>query len=244
MATDILGMELPANEGASNKVSTYNEAIDGVIENVIAGRLVKSVAGNSNVTLTTAEGLHGQLEFTGALTGNITVFLRVPTGTTAGYSATKFTVYNSTTGAFTLTVKTTASGSTGIAVGQGKRRELVHNGTNVFDAITETANDDSPTFTAPTLLNSWVNFGGVNAPAGYYKRNGRVFLRGLIKSGTIGAVAFTLPTGYRPAYYHYFAVVTYDYVFAAVYVQDNGDVFIKNGNNTFVSLDGISFATL
>ena len=57
------------------------------------------------------------------------------------------------------------------------------------------------TFTAPTLLNSWVNFDGGFAPAGYIKHaNGLVEVRGLIKDGTttLGDVLFNLPVGFRP----------------------------------------------
>lgn len=87
----------------------------------VAGRLSKSVAGSSNVTLTTTEARNAILEFTGVLTGSINVI--VPT------KARKYIVYNNTSGAFTLTVKT--SGGTGIAVTQGTRSWLYCDATNV-----------------------------------------------------------------------------------------------------------------
>ncbi len=59
----------------------------------------------------------------------------------------------------------------------------------------------TPKWTAPTLQNSWVDFGSGFAPAGYYKDpDGRVYLRGLVKDGTDNATIFTLPEGFRPAY--------------------------------------------
>jgi|SRR5215213_1712203 len=134
--TEILGAELPGSEGSADKVTRYNEALNAVFESAIAGRLAKSVAGSSNVTLSDAEGRNAIMEFTGAITANISVLLRAPGGTPAGYSSRVFIVYNNTTGAFTLTVKTTAAGSTGIAVTQGKVAILFHNGTNVSE-ITE-----------------------------------------------------------------------------------------------------------
>jgi len=85
------------------------------------GRLSKSVAGGSDVTLTAAEARNEILEFTGALTANINVI--VPT------VADQWTVYNNTTGAFTLKVKTAAG--TGIFVLQGRRTLLYGDGTNV-----------------------------------------------------------------------------------------------------------------
>lgn len=84
-------------------------------------RLAKSVAGAADVTLTAAEAFNTILEFTGVLTGNINVI--VPT------TVRQWTIFNATTGAFTLTVKTAAG--TGTTVGSGKRCILYSDGTNV-----------------------------------------------------------------------------------------------------------------
>jgi hypothetical protein len=67
-------------------------------------------------------------------------------------------------------------------------------------ALAIPAQDD---WTAPTLLNSWQNIGGSEPPAGYYKDSlGIIHIRGAVKSGSsITATVFTLPAGYRPAYY-------------------------------------------
>jgi hypothetical protein len=97
------------------------------VQQTIGKVLTKSVAGNSNVTLTAVEAGHGILKFTGALTGNINVIVPVsPTRT--------WIVDNATTGNFTLTLKT-ASGS-GVVCSQGKRWHLFTDGTNVLDALT------------------------------------------------------------------------------------------------------------
>ncbi len=84
-------------------------------------RLPKSVAGGSNVTLTDAEASNKILEFTGLLTGNINV--------TINPIVQDFIIYNNTTGAFTITFKTTSG--TGIIVAQTKRAPLYCDGTNV-----------------------------------------------------------------------------------------------------------------
>jgi hypothetical protein len=99
-------------------------------EQAIFGVLVKSVAGSSDVTLTNTDGQlnearNATYEFTGALTGNISVI--IPT------SVRKHVVFNNTTGAFTLTVKTAAG--TGIAVPQGKKMTLYCDGTNVVEGL-------------------------------------------------------------------------------------------------------------
>lgn len=88
-------------------------------------RLVLSVAGSSNVTLSSAQAANDVQEYTGILTGNISVI--VPT------AVSRWWVYNNTTGAFTLTVKTAAG--TGIAVTQGTRLILHCDGTNVVKSV-------------------------------------------------------------------------------------------------------------
>lgn len=107
--------------GAST-ITSYND--QRLTAYRMAGRLSKSVAGSSDVTLTAAESRNEILEFTGAITANINVI--VPT------VASQWTVFNNTTGAFTLTVKNAAG--TGVAVKQGKRALLYDDGTNVVNA--------------------------------------------------------------------------------------------------------------
>lgn len=92
-----------------------------------SGQLTKSVAGASDVTLSTAEAKNLNQNYTGVLTGNINVIVPV--------TPRLFNVRNSTTGAFSLTVKT-ASG-TGIAVAQGTQQLLFADGTNVVALTSE-----------------------------------------------------------------------------------------------------------
>lgn len=109
-----VGSQLP------NTQATIRTAFDQ-FDAAVAGRLSKSVAGSSDVTLTTTEARNGILEFTGTLTGNINVI--VPTKTR------RYIVYNATSGSFSLTVKT--SGGTGVAVTQSTRAWVYCDGTNV-----------------------------------------------------------------------------------------------------------------
>lgn len=87
------------------------------------GHLSKSVAGSADVTLTSAEAVNRQLEFTGILTGNIKVYVPL-------WDGSEWVAINSTTGAFTLTVIGTTG--TGIVVGSGKTALLRGNGTNIY----------------------------------------------------------------------------------------------------------------
>lgn len=50
----------------------------------------------------------------------------------------------------------------------------------------------------PAYQNGWINYGAPYQVGQYRKRGDIVEVRGLIKSGTIGAVAFTMPAGFRP----------------------------------------------
>lgn len=84
-------------------------------------QLNKSVAGSMDVTLTATEASYNIINFTGALTGNINVI--VPN------NVNEWLMFNSTSGAYTLTVKTSAG--TGVAITQGTRRLLYSDGTNV-----------------------------------------------------------------------------------------------------------------
>ena len=93
----------------------------------------------------------------------------------------------------------------------------------------------------PSLLNSWVNFGGGTQEAAYWKSDdGMVHLQGKIKSGTVGGAVFNLPAGYRPVNQVTFSTVS-NGLFAYGNINSSGDVIAVNGNNTFWSLDNISF---
>jgi hypothetical protein len=90
---------------------------------------VISIAGTGNYTLSGSELNRIVYKFTGALTGNRNVI--VPA------TVQQYWVDNSTTGAYTLTVKTSAG--TGVGVNQGSRGIYYCNGTDVIDADTTTA---------------------------------------------------------------------------------------------------------
>ena len=88
---------------------------------------------------------------------------------------------------------------------------------------------------APTLLNSWVNFGGTTPPAGYRKTNGHIEIRGAIKNGTIPADAFVLPVGFRPRHYIWSPQAS-NSAFGFATISDSGNVNISAGNNAWFTL--------
>jgi hypothetical protein len=103
-------METGANANTwGNNTNTNLETLDAFS----AGYLSKDVAGSANVTLTTnnadptAESSNKVIEFTGTLTGSITVFIPAVEN--------NYIFFNNTSGAFTLTVAPTGHGANGVS---------------------------------------------------------------------------------------------------------------------------------
>lgn len=110
--------------------------------------------------------------------------------------------------------------------------------------LAQKANKTQEAWIAPTLLNSWVNYGGGSYDdAGYFLDDfGFVNLRGVIKDGvtTAGTVLFTLPSGYRPSLPKLSLVYAGTSV-AYIDVLTSGNVRIRAGSNTLFSLYGVRF---
>lgn len=103
---------------------------------------------------------------------------------------------------------------------------------------------NNPDFVAPTLLNSWVNYGSGYSTAGYYKdKESVVHLKGFITGGTTttNTSLFFIPVGYRPAETRVFTVASGNGTFGRVDVTPLGEIRFISGLNTNLSLDGISF---
>lgn len=98
-------------------------------------------------------------------------------------------------------------------------------------------------YIAPALTNGWVNFGGTDSVAGYRKIGTRVFLKGVIKSGTLAAAAFTLPAGYRPAADSFLAAVS-NAALGFLSITAVAGTCNPSGSNVYFSMDGMSFDTI
>lgn len=101
----------------------------------------------------------------------------------------------------------------------------------------------------PAFTNGWVSFHTGDAaypPAGYWVDSyGVTWLRGMIKSGTVGSSAFILPAGVRPAAswsQHLVTVASgaFGYLFAQ---HTDGAVIPRIGTNGWFSLDGVTIMT-
>ena len=93
------------------------------------------------------------------------------------------------------------------------------------------ANKNQGNYIAPVLLNSWVNYGGTDAVAGYMLDDfGWVNIKGRIKSGTIGQTAWVMPVGLRPKETLRFTASSND-LFGEVKVSTDGTIVPTVGSN-------------
>lgn len=123
------GFNLPF-EGQTLAVTEIAESLTDLDE-MTAGQLELTGTVGADVTLSNEQARKSVIKVSYVLNTNIS--LKIPT---TGASRV-IVVWNNTTGAsWTLTVKTTAGGSTGVLVTRGKRALLFHDGTHVYD-ITE-----------------------------------------------------------------------------------------------------------
>lgn len=90
-----------------------------------------------------------------------------------------------------------------------------------------------PSWTSVTFQNSWTDYGAPFQTARYCKFNGVVYVEGLIKSGTIGLAAFTLPVGYRPAATVRFSQISGGAATGAADVTAAGEVIPVLGVNDY-----------
>ena len=111
-------------DNANSWGSILNTYVFDVIDNNMGGYLSISVAGNSNITPTSAQAQNVFHHLTGALTGNIEYILPGGSSANGGF----YLIDNATSGAYTVTVQT--SGGSGVVVPQGSRRWVYCDGTN------------------------------------------------------------------------------------------------------------------
>ncbi len=126
------GLALPYAEKGDNDPEVLGKLQASKVGGALASELSLSVAGAVDVTLTNLQARAGSYKFTGALTGNINVIFPA--------KARLMWVYNNTSGAFTLTVVSSGSGSPlsgGLAIAQGKSALVWCDGTSMRSALTD-----------------------------------------------------------------------------------------------------------
>jgi hypothetical protein len=91
---------------------------------------------------------------------------------------------------------------------------------------------------AATLLNSWVNYGAPYSTARYKKKNGIVYVTGLVKNGTIPAAIFDLPAAYYPSGgYVIFSAQSYTTGFITSRLDVSSTVNAASGGNGYFSIE-------
>jgi hypothetical protein len=138
--TSRLKIERQASGENSGNWGNLTNYVFNRLDSSIRGYQAVSVAGSANVTLTsnnsttntddstTDDQVHNAvLEFTGALLGNIHVF--------TDNVESQYTVFNNTSGSFSLTFAPT--GGTGVILQQGVRSLVYCNGTTMFNTFSD-----------------------------------------------------------------------------------------------------------
>jgi hypothetical protein len=111
------GITVPDDGNLANLVAEFEASLDAYLS--------KNIAGGVSVTLNPiSEANYPIINLTGALTANINLIVPTATG--------KWLIANNTTGAFTVTVKTSAG--TGVVATQGTANQYYCDGTNVYYA--------------------------------------------------------------------------------------------------------------
>ena len=107
-----------------------NNGVIAALDATLGANLAVSITA-ADVTLTAAQFQNAIFVCSGVLTGNRSLILPLSPNSATVAVGGRFVVVNNTTGAFTLTVKTVAVGSTGVTVPQGFTAALYSDGTNV-----------------------------------------------------------------------------------------------------------------
>lgn len=231
----------PGDPAVANAWGTILNTNFSLIDSAIAGHFSLSVAGSSNVVLTAVNGAADQARnatftFTGVLTGNIDVLWP------AAPRASVFSVFNNTTGVFTLSCGVTnGSGSplgAVVVVPQGAIVLLRSDGTDVFSNFNLTgagvllaANNLSDVASAATALG---NLGGVPTARTITAGTGLSGGGDLSANRTLGIAA----GGVGPAELASTTVTPGSYTRATLTIDSDGRVTgASNGTASAVSTD-------
>ena len=137
--SDRLKLELMATGANANTWGTNTNNNLEVVDAFAAGYLSKSVAGSANITLTTAnasdtaESSNKVIELTGALTGDIVVFIPAVEN--------NYTFFNNTTGSQTLTIAATGHTANGTQITQGAHTTVYCDGSSDFNVEIASSTD-------------------------------------------------------------------------------------------------------
>lgn len=133
--TNNLSLTQPTVGGDDGTWGTALNADWATVDQRFGGTLTKSGLTGGTTALTASEMQYTTIVCSGTLVSNATItFPLNPNSATVAIGG-LFVVTNNTTGSFTLTVKTVASGSTGVTIPQGYAALVYSDGTNVSYAM-------------------------------------------------------------------------------------------------------------
>jgi hypothetical protein len=96
----------------------------------------------------------------------------------------------------------------------------------------------------PAFTNAWANYGAqFNTTAFRVDADGWVYMKGLVRSGTINTAIFTLPAAYRPWRNVYFPVMCANFTAYCQINASDGTVvaYVMGGSNAWFSLETVRF---
>ena len=172
------GYSLPTVAGDLNQWGVFLNQGTSIMDNNMGGQAFVNVAGAADVTATAANAQNLVQSLTGVLTGDISYLLP--------NVGSFYIINNATTGAFTLTIKTTAGGSNGVIVPQGTQLAVYSRGGNVwiFDGRTGGGGAaNSRTFQGALTIVS----GGLTVSSGGAAITGNSAVTGALTVSTAGA---------------------------------------------------------
>ena len=120
-----------------------------------AGYLSKSVAGSANITLSTAnadpaaESSNKNIELTGALSGDIVVFIPA--------TESQYTFFNNTTGSQTLTIAATGHTANGVVITQGAKTSVYCDGASNYNVEISSSTDAATGIETGTVASARVS---------------------------------------------------------------------------------------
>ena len=182
------GYSLPTVAGDLNQWGVFLNQGTSIMDNNMGGQAFVNVAGAADVTATAANAQNLVQSLSGVLTGNISYLLP--------NVGSFYIINNATTGAFTVTVKTTAGGSTGVIIPQGTQLAVYSRGGNVwiFDGSASGGSANSRRFQGALTIVS----GGLTISAGGATIIGNVGITGTLTSSgalTVTSGGFTVSAG-------------------------------------------------